>query len=508
MNPTKRKTESKDLMIMNRKNLLTLIVVFISIISTAADYQLDLEKSIEIARKKSYSMLSLEQDLKIAEFNLKAATSKFKTHITLNFVTPQYTETIRQFEDSSGISFYPVKQLNYQGTLNINQPLPTDGYVYMRSGMSNYDDFFTDVRSTYLNTRFGLVQPLDAFYGYNTIKSSFKQAELAYERSRKQLKREELNLIYTVSNVFYNLLSVQKSTEIAQSDLDRQTEAYHIAKNKYEAGLIREVDALQMEVDLAEAQNNYALAIVNAASAMNVFKEVIGLELSDSVSLTSEFKYEVVIVNSEKAVQLALANRLEIREQDIQIELNKLNLKQQRAAGMIQADLTAYYEKVGVSSQNVNTAFGQTLNNSYNDFLTRPQNFGLGLSVSIPLLDWGENKAIVNAAKSRLKQNELRKTEVQRSIEREVRNLVSDLNSSLQRLQLLEKNVAVAEKSFEITRLRFSDGDIDSQALALERNRLNNAYNSHLRSYINYQLMLADLMRKTFYDFRKNIEVK
>ncbi len=491
------------------KKLLMLPILLILAINTSAEtYHLDLEKSIELARIKSYSMKQLEQDLRISEYNLKAATSRFKTHINLNFVTPQYTETIRQFEDSTGISFYPVKQLNYQGTLSVNQPLPTDGYIYMRSGMSNYDDFYTDFRSTYLNTRFGFVQPLDAFYGYNAIKSSFKQAELAYERSQKQLKREELNLFYAVSNVFYNLLSVQKSTEIAQMDLDRQTEAYNIARNKYEAGLIREVDALQMEVDLAEAQNNYALAMVNAGSTMNIFKEVVGLELSDSVVLKSEFKYDVVIVNPEHAVQMALANRHEIREQEIQIELNKLNLKQQRAAGMIQADLTAYYEKVGVSTQPVTTAFTQSLQNSYQDFVNRPQNFGVGFSISIPLFDWGENKALVNAAKARLKQNELQKTEVTRAIEREVRNLVADLNTSLKRLQLLEKNILVAGKSFEITRQRFSEGDIDSQALALERNRLNNAYNSHLRAFINYQLMLADLMRKTFYDFRKNVEVR
>jgi outer membrane protein len=93
---------------------------------------------------------------------------------------------------------------------------------------------------------------------------------------------------------------------------------------------------------------------------------------------------------------------------------------------------------------------------------------------------------------------------VKRKIEREVRNLVAELNSSLKRLQLLEKNVKVAEKSFEIMRLRYSDGDIDSQALALERERLNNAYVSHLSAYINYQLQLADLMRLTFFDFENN----
>ena len=237
-----------------------LIIILLSNPVNAETYHLDLDKSIEIARSKSSRMLLLEQDLRIAEYNLKAATSKFKTHIDLNFVLPQYTETIRQFEDSTGISFYPVKRMQYEGNISVNQPLPTDGYVYMRSGLSNYDDFFTDNRSTYLNTRFGFVQPLDAFYGYNSIKASFKQAELAYERSSKQLKREELNLVYNVSNAFYNMLSLQKSTKLALIDLERLTEAKSIYKNKYEAGLIREVDALQKEVDLAASQNNYEMA--------------------------------------------------------------------------------------------------------------------------------------------------------------------------------------------------------------------------------------------------------
>ena len=185
-----------------------------------------------------------------------------------------------------------------------------------------------------------------------------------------------------------------------------------------------------------------------------------------------------------------------------------MNVKQQKAQGMIRGNLNAYYEKVGVSQNNINTNIQTSIQRSYQNFLDRPQNFGVGFTISVPLLDWGENRALVRAAEARLQQNVLRKEEVQRTIEREVRNLVDDLNSSLRRLQLLEKNVKVAEKSFDITRQRFSDGDIDSQALALERTRLNNAYNSHLRAYINYQLKLADIMRKTFYDFQKNQEIK
>lgn len=493
---------------MKRVILLFAIITISQFSAQSEIYNLDLQKSIEIAKEKSYSMQTIIQDFKIAEFNLKSATSSFKTHINLNFVTPQYTETVRQFEDSTGISFYPIKQLNYQGNININQPLPTDGYVYMRTGLSNYDDFYTSLRSTYLNTRIGLVQPIDALYGYNKIKAAYKTAELAYEQAKKGLKREELNLNYQVSSAFYNLLFDQKRAEIARLDLDRQKEAFEISQNKYKAGLIKEVDALQMEVDLAEAQNNFDVAIVNQNATLNSFKQFIGIDLKDSVSISNECKYEVVIVDPEKAVQYAKENRLEIREQEIAIELNKLAVKRQKSEGMIQGDFTAYYEKVGVSGQDINTKITTAVKSSYNDFLNRPQNFGVGFTVTVPILDFGENKALVKAAEARLKKNLLQKEEVQRNIEREVRNLVADLNSSLKRLQLLEKNIVVAEKSFEITRQRFTDGDVDSQGLALERKRLNNAYTSHLSAYTNYQLLLADIMRKTFYNFQKNELIK
>ncbi|MDR0415139.1 MAG: TolC family protein [Prevotellaceae bacterium] len=464
-------------------------------------YHLSLDESIEVAKAKSYRMKRLQQDLKIAEYNLKSATSRFKTHIDLRFTLPQYTETVRQWEDSTGISFYPIKQLNYSGGLTINQPLPTDGNIFIETGLSGLDDFYASLRSGNLSTRIGFTQPIHSFYGYNAIKSSLKSAELAYEQSSKALKREELNLVYDVSNAYYQLLSLQKSAEIAAMDLERQTEAFEISKNKYEAGLIKEVDALQMEVDLAEAQSNYDMAILSQTSSTASFKEMLGVNLSDTITLSSELRYKTVSVDPEMAVQLALENRLEIREQDIQIELQGLNIKRQRSEGMVKGNINAYFEKIGVSLQNMETTLPSSLKNVSGNFVERPANFGVGFSLSIPLLDWGENRALVRAAEARMKQSTLRKEEVQREIETEVRNLVAGITSNLKRLQLLEKNVLVAEKSFEITRQRFSDGDIDSQSLALERNRLNTAYTSHLRAYITYQLSLADLMRKTFHDF-------
>ena len=489
---------------MKTKYLIALGITLASLTVKAETYLLTLQASIDLAKEKSYTMRNLQEDLKIAEYNLKSATSSLKTHIDFSLTMPEFNQTVRTWDDTTGVSFYSVKRMDYGGMVTVNQPLITNGNIYWETGLNSYDDFYNQDRSATFNTRLRLRQPIDALYGYNAIRSSLKSARLDYERTKKSLRREELNLEYRVSSSYYNLLSLQRSTEIALLDYERQTEANKIAQNKYASGLIREVDALQMEVDLAEAQNSYEVALINQESALNSFKDLLGIELTDSVILKDDLEYTLVTVDADKAVEYALKNRTELRERDIAIEQQAMSIRQRKAEGMVRGYFDAYVQKTGTSMGDITTTYGNTIQHSASDFMDRPINYGVGVTVSIPLLDWGENKARVRAAEARQRQNYLAKEELERSIETETRNSVAQLNNNLKRLQLLEKNVAIAEKSFAITLQRFSDGDIDSQTLALERNRLNSAYRSHLSAYIAYQLSLADIMRKTLYDFEND----
>ncbi|MGW8317581.1 MAG: TolC family protein [Bacteroidales bacterium] len=464
-------------------------------------YHLDLEQSIEIAREKNHDMLIMNQLLAQAGYELKAATSRLKTHIDLDLTLPDYTETIRQFEDSSGITFYPVKQLRYNGSLLISQPLPTDGRLYLSTGLDNLLDYDKQERLTRLDLRLGLTQPLSALYAYNEIRSNFKRAQLNYELSLRSLKRTELNLIYETSQAFYQLVAAVERKNIARQVLEMQQEAYDIAQSKYDAGLIMEVEALTTEVDLGEASNDYRIAEVDYESQLNYFKQTLGLSLQDQVTIASDLTYEVVEVDEEFAVTQGLANRMELRENEIQIELSKLEVKRVRSEGMINGDLSGYYDFIGTDQKGIPYPFNDAVGNSWQVMRDRPGNFGVALNIRIPIFNWGEYKSMLKAAQSGLEVNMRRYDQERINIEREIRNTVKQLNSSLNRLQLLEKNVLLAEKSFNISRQRFSDGDIDSQTLALDRTRLNAAYQSRLDSYISYKLLIADVMRKTFYDF-------
>jgi outer membrane protein len=491
------------------KSTITLLILVMAASTVMAQtvYNLDLESSIALAKEKSKTMLKLKENLSGVGYDLKAATSKFNTHVNLDLVAPRFTKTVQQFEDTLGVHFGQVRQNLMNGYLTINQPLPTDGTLYIRSGAQNIEDYYFSKRTSQLSSVIGFTQPIEAFFGYNNIAMGYKQAKLNYDRSFKQLKRAELDLVYNISQAFFTLLSYHERLNIAKLTLQRQKEAYEIAQSKFKAGLIREVEALQMEVDLGDALNSHDIANVNYLSQMNLFKEALGIELKDSITIKTDRDYKTVNVDAERAVRLALDNRLELKEDEINVELNNMEIKRQKAVGRIKGDISFNYEFTGVNQDPRSIPLQTSLDNTWNDLKRRPNNMGVGLTISIPLIDWGENKARVRSAESNLKENLIQLASDKITIERDVRTTVDRLQSNLKRLQLLEKNVIIAEKSFEISRQRYANGDIDSQSMALERERLNTAYVTRLDAFINYKLFLADIMRKTFYDFEKDVSL-
>jgi outer membrane protein len=466
---------------------------------------LNLDKSIAMAMELSYEMRTLRENLQEAKFRLQAATNRFKTQVNFDLMMPRYTETVRQLEDSLGVYYTPVKQSEYSGTLEISQPLPTDGRIFISSGLFGLDEINRDKYSVRFDTRFGFTQPLEAFYSYNQLQSELKQAELSYELSNKQLRRAELDIVYEASNAFYNLVSASETEKIAGQTYQIQEETTNLARNKYRAGVIAEVEALQMEIDLAEETNYLDIARANRVASENFLKQLLTLPLSDSLVLETDLSYEIVTVEMNKAIEYGLKNRLEIREREIEVELDEITIKRQRVDGHITGSLFAYYDLIGVGENSRDAPVHSTLDYAWNEMRTRPGNRGVSLSISIPLWDWGVNRAVVAAARANLRRSKYALDNERVSVERDIRNTVLRFNSSLRRLQLLEKNVQVAEKSFSISRSRFANGDINSQALALDRQRLSQAYKSHLEAYTDYKLLLADLARKTFYDFEHDL---
>ena len=166
-------------------------------------------------------------------------------------------------------------------------------------------------------------------------------------------------------------------------------------------------------------------------------------------------------------------------------------------------NISAYYDITGVStleSKSTDALF----QSSFDNFVERPPNRGITLTLSYPILDWGRGKARVQQEEATLRDEELDLENWRVTIIRQVRDIVRSVAETKNRLNIHERNQEVSQRSYEISRMRFENGDITSQDLAREQERLADSQITYLDAFIAYQLAIADLKRKTLWDFENN----
>ncbi len=156
-------------------------------------------------------MKSLRLNLTQAEQNLIAAKGRFRTNAKMSPDAPRWYEGVSQIQRPNDLPIYNTTGLvNYQGTLDISQPLPTGGALSLVSRAYHQDvsTFRTDLDSSLkrsevlssVSLRFSqsLLPP-------NELRIGLQRANLNFERASKYCRRDELDLVYQVTQSFFAL---------------------------------------------------------------------------------------------------------------------------------------------------------------------------------------------------------------------------------------------------------------------------------------------------------------
>lgn len=473
---------------------------------------LKLQDAVSLALDKGYQAKIERLRLIQAQQNVAASRGRFRTQVDLTLDSPDFRQRVQAFQQPDELPQYnTVGTTRWASGLSITQPLPTDGRVSLTSSLYQtkesvlLEDIDEDEKRKqfWSSFRLELRQPL---FVPNQLKLGLERANLETERARRSFTRTELDVVYRVTESYFGLYRARQSMEIARDEAARQEQSYDLARRKFDAGLIPEVEALQMEVDLAQSRNRLLEAEGMLAESEDMFKLTVGLPLEERVTVDPELELKDLVVDGDRAIQHGLAYRAEIREREISRRLAEISLKEVDARSTIRADVRAYYDLTGVSDPflDFSTGTSRLFRSSLTDLKRRPKNYGVMLTVSVPIWDSGVNRAEVAAANAILESNSLSVDEESRQVAREIRAVLSQLKESRNRVEVLKRSEEVARRGFEISQARFDNGDITSQELALDRDRLTQARQQYLGAFIAYQLALADLKRNTLYDWEND----
>ncbi|MFQ6092958.1 MAG: TolC family protein [bacterium] len=477
------------------KRAIVMAVLSLTASTAGAQQVLTLDQCIGIALENNYGIQRSEQNKIGAEASLEAAHDSFKSRASLSLETPRLYETVNeQFDWSLQLPRWIQEgSTRYLGRLSITQPLPTDGNIsltstlYRRDLFSNLSGVRQD-RDEYSSTlTLSFQQPL---FTANSMKLSLRRAELNYELANRRYQRAKWELVYNVTSAFYNLVKAARQVEIDQERAKQSRNSYEMAKLKYNSGLIPEVEALQLEVDLALNEATLSSSQANLEQAEDLLKQALGLDLQESIKVVTRVEYRPLKVDMAKAIEEGFKNRLEIREYTIQRELSELDVKDTERLSEFKGAISAFYNLDGKGDE-----FEQAIDtDGFN------KNRGVTLSFSVPLWDWGKNRAEVEAAQANLKIAELNLEEERKIVERQIRDAVRRLEEAANRVEILKASVEVAQKSYDITRQRFEAGAVTSERLMDAQIALARAKKDDLEALIDYQLALADLKRVTMSD--------
>ncbi|MFV0482915.1 MAG: efflux transporter outer membrane subunit [Bacteroidales bacterium] len=292
------------------------------------------------------------------------------------------------------------------------------------------------------------------FWGKFRRATEAAQSELL--ASEYGLQAIELSLIAQIANTYYSLMDYKKRKVIAENTLTTRTKFLNIIRERYDKGIVPEIDLNQ-----AQIQEAYAAAAVPVYSRSIAFTEnalsvLIGKNPQEITTTGTIDELEV-----PENIPIALPSQVLTRRPDV-LQAEQQLVAQNARIGVAQAlrfpsiSLTGL---LGIASTDL-SAFnaGDALMGS------------VGAGLLGPIFQFGKNKRRVEAESERTEQMRLNYEKVVLEAFRETEDALINIQTVEEEVSLVEKQLDASANAARLSRQRY-DGGISSYLEVLDAER-------------------------------------
>ncbi len=472
---------------------LLLFLFFQLLLPANAQQILTLESAMDIARNNSPDIIRSLLNLERSQQSLKAQNAALKSKFTLNLTPISYSKS-RNFDDLQSIWNTNTTTQSF-GTFTVAQPiLPTDGTISLinRFGwQKNISEFRNNMESKSFsnNLYLSINQPL---FTYNRTKLNLKQLELDLENAELSYAMQKLNLEKQVTQLFYNVYLAQMRLNVSQDEFANTQKSFEITQNKVTAGIAAKEELYQAELNFATSKSGVENARVTLEDTKDQFKQYIGMDIMEDMTVMSDVNFNPVVVDVNKAIQSGEKSRMEIRQREISVENSQFTLIQTKSMNEFRGDVSF---SIGIIGDN------EKLRDIYDTPTNQPR---FSVAFNVPLWDWGEKKARIKAQEAVIETSKLTLDQQKIQIKVDIRSVYRSLQNLVNQIDIASQNEKNAQLTYEINLERYTNGDLTSMDLNLFQNQLSNKKMSYAQSLIDYKIELLNMKIQSLFDFEKN----
>ena len=444
----------------------TLLLLLINLSTVAQEPRaLTLEESIEIAKESNLAVQTIEQNLKAAEAQVRAALGGLLPRVTANSNYTYFKDIQKSVIQADGGFGFPMPS----GEMNEMQPPSAD----------NESDLIELEFGAHHNAQgtVNLTQPIFAwgryYYGYQATKLNYQAIQRDVDAAYNQLRLD-------VSEAFYGALVAREFVRVAQQSVSLVEKQLQIAEASLDAGAATDFDVLRAKVQLANAKSVLIRAENGVRTAKNAYKTVLNIPLAEDVSVKGTLEisenHQMPALNLDELIQQALENRPEV---------HRTQFNEQAALKQIDIAKTRRLPDLGLFSN---------YQISQNERLTEMNRiWSVGVQINIPIFDGFATSAALQQTESILKQVQLGGNQVKVGVEFEIRAAYLNLRGAQTLIDVQRETIAQARESVRIANLQFQNGIITTVALTDTQLALTQAEVNRLQTHHDYVVGLARL---------------
>ncbi|MFL1682607.1 MULTISPECIES: TolC family protein [Bacteroidales] len=420
------------------------IIIYIIILLLYQDYSFGqsytLEQCLQMALENNYKLKKAQNNIKSSEQDKKEAFTKYFPNISA------VGGTYKTNNGMAEISLAPL-------VLGMEMSMMKDGIV---AGISAIQPIFTGGQ-IYLGN---------------------KLTEIGTEISKYQLKQTEDEIILTVNQYYWQLVSLQekiKTIEIMESLINN---IQNDVKNAVDAGITNQNDLLQIQLK----KNNIASSRLQLENGIRLSKMVLGQYIGDF-----ESNFDII---SPQQDSLPSPITYRINHIDALPSLNAYQLVNKN----VEASKLQQKMKIGQNMPTLGIGAGYF----YHDLLNQDHSFGMIFaSVTVPISNWWGGTHAIKKQKIQVKNAELTRQNTREMLLIQMQKCWNELEESYKQMNISKESISVANENFRLNKEYYKAGTISLSDMLEAQSLLQQSRDQYTEDYTLYLIKRTQYLQAT-----------
>lgn len=427
------------------------------------------------------SLSNLEAQAKKQSFTLKQAAEYALMHnVDIKNSEIEVRDADARVVEAKSIGL-PQAEFTMNYTRNLKLPvtvLPDEFGIDPATGMVN-PDFNNEVTFGVKNSFTSKIEVTSLLFDGSYL-VGLEAARLYTNQARLQLQQKKDKVLADVRDAYIPAIIIEENRKILNKNINNVEKLLNETKEMYKAGFVEQLDIDRLELTRANLSAEVENLNDQADLILNYLKFQMGYPMEDEIELVDDLE-KLLTVPSKADLEgpINYSNRQDHVVLESAIVLNGLNVKRYKAGYLPQ--LLAF-GNAGLLRQGNRIKDGAWSTNAM-----------IGVQLNVPIFDGFDKKAKIERTSLQLELVKNRKIQLEQAIDLQVTNARTSYKNAMSRLADREKNLALAEKIYNTSQIKYKEGVGSSLEITQAEQGLFQAQSNYINAKYNVLVAKVNL---------------